>query len=358
MPTNKYFLLALITMASGATSTTVLGDQLAGSNHNDVAPANHAPTNHAPIGVVGDHLHNQGEWMISYRFGHMEMKDNLKGSDSISTEEIVLSGMGLRVVPLEMTTDMHMFGGMYAPSDKLSLMLMLSYIDKEMELETFADMSGSTSIGRFTTETSGFGDTTIAALYGVHAGQVHNVHLNFALSIPTGSIKETGKILTPMNIRVNKRLPYPMQLGSGTYDLEPGVTYTGHTQKWDWGSQAKLKFRIDDNDEGYSLGDQTILTGWGSYHFAAWISASLRLTYTHFDDINGSDEQINTLPVQTAKSENFGQERLDLNVGVNILDTAKGHRLAVEYTTTINQHVNGIQLEMQDALKVGYQYSF
>ena len=29
---------------------------------------------HAPIGVMGDHLHKRGEWMLSYRFMRMNME--------------------------------------------------------------------------------------------------------------------------------------------------------------------------------------------------------------------------------------------------------------------------------------------
>lgn len=79
------------------------------------------PDSHAPMGVMGDHTHNAGEWMFSYRFMNMSMKDNKKGRDSISPEQIVstvsspfagqpMQPQTLRVVPLEMTTQMHMLG--------------------------------------------------------------------------------------------------------------------------------------------------------------------------------------------------------------------------------------------------------
>ena len=46
-------------------------------------------SNHAPIGVMGDHLHGQGEWMFSYRYMQMRMEDNLSGSAEISPDTIV-----------------------------------------------------------------------------------------------------------------------------------------------------------------------------------------------------------------------------------------------------------------------------
>ena len=325
----------------------------------------HKITAHAPIGVMGDHMHKAGEWMFSYRYMSMSMEDNLQGSNNISPEGIRDSGLGLRVVPLQMTTDMHMFGAMYAPSDKLTLMLMVNYIEKEMDHLTFMMPMGPmmpmsmNETGVFTTKTSGIGDTKIGALYSLRSGDNTNIHLNLGLSIPTGKINYTDQILTPMNTTPSPRLPYPMQLGSGTYNIQPGITYAGTRNSWDWGSQVKMIIRLDDNDEGYSLGDQTQVTSWGGYRFTHWLTGSLRLTYTHADEISGKDALIN-LPVQTSNPDNFGGERIDLGVGITLIGSEgaqKGHRLALEYETTIDQDVNGIQMEMQDMLTIGYQFS-
>ena len=34
------------------------------------------PDDHAPIGVMGDHAHKAGEWMLFYRYGFMKMDGN------------------------------------------------------------------------------------------------------------------------------------------------------------------------------------------------------------------------------------------------------------------------------------------
>ncbi len=354
---TRKFMIAFVTSVATLASSVIYAQSDADhSAHHD----GHVHVgNHAPIGVMGDHLHAKGEWMLSYRYMSMRMEDNIRGSDSISPEEIVSAGLGLRVVPVEMTTNMHMFGAMYAPTDNLTLMLMLNYIEKEMDHITFQGMMGTTELGMFTTETSGIGDTKLSALYGIFDSDEHHVHLNLGLSIPTGSIDETDDILTPMNTRPTRRIPYPMQLGSGTYDIEPGITYTGKRSQWDWGTQLKLLFRLDDNDEGYSRGDTLTVSSCGSYRFSEWVAGSLRLTYSNSADINGADPQI-ALPVPTAQPRNFGGEKFDLGVGVNLIGNgnSKGHRAAIEYTTTIEQHRHGIQMEMQDMVTLGYQFSF
>ena len=92
-------------------------------------------SDHAPIGVMADHRHKKGEWMTSYRFMHMDMSGNRDGTDSLSPEEIVTTVANpfanppmmpstLRVVPTDMPMQMHMVGGMYGLSDRITLMAM------------------------------------------------------------------------------------------------------------------------------------------------------------------------------------------------------------------------------------------
>lgn len=322
---------------------------------------------HAPIGVMGDHLHGKGEWMVSYRYMRMDMKDNIQGSDSIDSDTIVTSIANpfagpptVRVVPVQMTTEMHMVGLMYAPSDRVTLMAMVNYIKKSMDHRTYMGMMGSNQLGTFTTNTSGMGDTKASALWSLYSDDRHKVHLNLGVSLPTGSIDEEDDVLTPMNTRPTLRLPYAMQLGSGTYDLEPGITYSGGDGKLGWGAQWLATIRLSENDEDYTLGDMQRFTVWSSYRIKNSLSASLRMSYKDQDDIDGFDKAISA-PVTTANPENYGGTMLNVSVGVNYLfsqGTLRGHRLALEYEDTIDQDANGVQMEMQDMLVLGWQLAF
>ena len=328
------------------------------------------PDSHAPIGVMGDHMHKKGELMFSYRFMSMSMKDNLLGSDDISPEDIVTTadnrffgnpGMPptLRVVPLEMTMNMHMFGVMYAPSDKITLMLMGMYLSSEMDHVTFQGGMGTTRLGEFTTETNGIGDTRIAALIRLAEKEVTRIHLNLGLSLPTGSLTEVGTILTPMNMRPEVRLPYPMQIGSGTLDLLPGITYSGNKEKWGWGTQVMANIRTGENDEGYTLGNRYELSSWVSYRMAPWISGSVRLYGLTAGSIDGMDANI-MAPVQTADPDRQGGERLDAVFGLNFIGqkgVLRNQRLAVELALPVLQDLNGPQLKTTSILTLGWQHA-
>lgn len=351
--------------------TLAVAGCLALTQFSAIADADHkisGPHTHAPIGVMGDHTHGKGEFMVSYRLMEMNMGGNLQGSDSISPDEIVTTIPNrfgtpptLRVVPDEMTMTMHMVGMMYAPTDNLTLMLMANYVEKEMSHITYQGMMGTNVLGNFTTETSAVGDTKVGALYKVHNENGHNVHLNFGLSLPTGDLEQSDEILTPMNTRPTPRLPYPMQIGSGTYDVELGVTYNYYAEMLNLGAQIKHLVRTGgNNDEGYQFGDRTSLTGWLGYKVSAPISLSARLEYSDEDSISGMDPLI-MAPVQTADPDNFGGELINLGLGINYYGQSgvlKGHRLAFEYVTTLHQDANGVQMEMDDMWTFGYQYAF
>jgi hypothetical protein len=326
---------------------------------------------HAPIGVMGDHMHKKGEWMLSYRFMHMDMEGNRIGNDEVSNAQILqvpnrffgapMQPPFLRIIPTRMEMDMHMLGAMYAPTDDLTLMVMANYLDKEMDHLTY-NMPGTAVIGGFTTQTEGWGDTKIGGLYRLFDDRFHNhLHLNLGLSLPTGSLTERGTVLRPNATTGETRLPYAMQLGTGTFDLLPGLTYTGRDRDLSWGAQYTAEIRLEDeNDEGYAWGDKHSVTGWVAYEWAPWISTSVRLAAMTQGDIDGIDPNI-AGPVQTANPQFYGGERVDAFFGVNLAGQSgvlRGHRLALEVGAPIYQDLNGPQMETDWTLTVGWQKAF
>lgn len=330
------------------------------------ADNSHATTQaltHAPIGVMGDHLHKKGEFMLSYRFMNMQMSGNVQGSDSISNDDIVTTITNpnappatVRVVPQNMTTHMHMLGFMYAPSNNVTLMAMLNYIDRDMTLTTYSGMSGSTVLGDFDTTSSGLADSKIAVLYRLFDSPKHKLHANLGWIIPTGSVEETGEVLTPMNMTTSLRLPYSMQTGTGSHQGEIGLTYNGFVNNTSWGAQGLFTRSLGENDQGYEPGNKVQITAWAAYAFSDAVSASVRTKYSSSDEIKGADPKI-VAPVTTANPENYGADILDLGIGLNTV-LANKHRVAVEYSILLRFEVNGVQMEMDSMLTLGYQIAF
>ncbi len=271
---------------------------------------------HAPIAVMGDHMHEVGEWMVSYRYMTMRMEDSLNGTDELSPDTIVTTIANrfgppsyLRVVPLEMRMDMYMVGAMYAPTDWLTLMAMGGYTIKTMSHRTYAGMSGTTVRGNFDVDTKGISDTRVSGLIKLYRDGVHRLHANPGLSLPTGSGKEQAEILTPAGGTPKLRAPYAMQLGSGTFDVLPGLTYNGRLEDLSWGAQVSGFVPIGKNGGGYSLGRSVSLNTWAAYQWASWISTSFRVTGSTTNKIDGIDAAI-AVPNQTADPDNYGENGL------------------------------------------------
>ena len=323
------------------------------------AMADDRPDAHAPIGVMADHTHHKGEFMFSYRFQHMDMGGNRIGDSAISPDQIVTTVPNrffgatgqpptLRIVPLDMTMDMHMVGFMYAPTDWVTLMAMGMYMTKDMSLRTYQGGMGTTVLGDFKTGSDGFGDTSVMALFPLVDRAGLKVNIRAGVSLPTGATTEIDTILTPMNMTPSVRLPYAMQLGSGTWDLLPGVTVKGREGAFGWGLQYQATLRTGTNGQGYRLGDSHM------------VSTSARLAGRTTGRIHGIDPAI-VGPVETADPNDYGGDRADGYVGVNLVAPSgplEGYRLGIELGAPFYQKLNGPQMKEKWQLTVGVQKAF
>ena len=307
------------------------------------------PDGHAPISVMGDHMHAMGEWMVSYRYMTMDMEGLLKGSNDVTAASQLGMSPKFMMVPTEMTMDMHMFGAMHAISDQWTLMCMLNYLDNEMTMINRMDVTSKM-------ETSGISDLKLAGLYDLARWEDgRRAHLSLGLSAPTGSIDEKsgGNIVG-----------YGMQLGSGTWDFHPAITYLGQTENYSYGAQLGGILRIGDNDQGYTLGNRVEATLWGARKLTDSLSASLKLDYSSQEEVDGSHKGISNMQKMMTPAKNpdhQGRDLTSLGLGLNYYFRSgglKGHRIAAEWETPLDQKVNGVQLELDSTWTVGWQYAW
>ena len=304
------------------------------------------PDGHAPISVMGDHMHGKGEWMFSYRYMYMNMEDLKQGSDDASFEDALTAYM---VTPTKMPMNMHMPGGMYAPSDKITLMVMVNILSMEMDHVT--RMGGS-----FTTAVSGFGDVQLSGLYKFFNTNRNTLHAQLGFSLPTGSIDESDA--TPASAPNETVLPYPMQLGSGTFDTNLALTYLGQGEISSFGIQLRGLFRFGENDRNFRYGNRYSLNNWLAFKTADWLSFSARIEGLIVGEIEGEDPNLNPMMVIPADS---GGTFINGGFGFNIYIPSgplKNLRFGVELATPLYQDVNGIQLKTFETLTLGTQYSF
>ena len=223
--------------------------------------SSYRPDGHAPISIMGDHMHHKGGWMFTYRFMNMNMQDLQQDGNGITNIQAHIAGY--MTTPLEMSMNMHMLGVMYAPSDNITLMIMGNYFSNDMDLQM---MNMSTNmIMPFSTSSSGFGDIKVSRLFRLFNKNKQAMHGRLGISFPTGSID--NKDVTPMSMGTEVTLPYPMQIGSGTFDAELAITYLGQNKLISWGSQLNGIVRLGTNSNNYKLGN--------TFNFNNWIAIKI-----------------------------------------------------------------------------------
>jgi len=278
---------------------------------------------------------------------YMDMNGNRNGSSSVSTNDVLNDFM---VSPTKMSMEMHMLGLMYAPNDSFTLMTMVPIIKLSMD--------HATRMGReFTTESSGLGDIGLTGLIPFYEDEMHILHFNAGLTLPSGEIDERDD--TPAMAQA--QLPYPMQLGSGTVDLKPGITYNGYHGRTVWGAQGIGTIRLGRNDNEYSLGDRFESSIWVGYEFFEWMSGSVRTAWSIWGDIDGADPLLNPMMVPTADPNRRGGRTVEMGVGLNFLipsGSLEGLRIAVEYLFPLYRDLNGPQLETDATWIFGGQMTF
>ncbi len=303
------------------------------------------------INVLGTHTHLKGEWMLGYSFMTMNMKGNRNGTQRLSTDDVLADFM---VSPTRMRMAMHMTMLMYAPSDDLTLMAMLPYVRLSMDHVT------RTGVG-FTTESEGIGDVQIGALYTFFRRdfQAHRLIFSGRVSIPTGSINEMDFLANPAMGK--QKLPYPMQLGSGTVDLHNALTYLGEADTWGWGAEIDTVVRLGTNSNDYRLGNRYRFSVWADWKWADWVGPNFRIDGETWKNIVGADPDLNPAMVPTADPALRGGEMIDLSLGITFYvphGPFEGHRLAVQGAFPLHRSLNGPQLETDWRISVGWQWVF
>jgi hypothetical protein len=307
---------------------------------------------HAPIGAMGEHMHEKGEFMLSYRFMHMRMEGNRDGTNDLSPDDVL--ALGYMATPTDMDVDTHVFGAMYAPFDWVTLMLMLPYVEKSMDHVTATGV-------HFQTDSNGIGDLRFTGLLRLWQTEMHHLHLNAGFGFPTGSIDQEDDVPVPMMGFQKRRLPYPMQIGSGSYSLIPGLTYTGRTERWSWGAQAMGTIYLDENDNHYRVGNRFDGTAWVARNWFRWLSTSARLKGSVWANYAGADPALDPAAVPTADPNLRGGSEIDLAPGLNLvlpLGPLGEHRIAVEALLPVYRNLDGPQLKNKWMLTVGWQLAW
>ncbi|MEI8280028.1 MAG: transporter [Bacteroidota bacterium] len=313
-----------------------------------------------PLGIMTDHVHPKGEWMVSYTYMNMMMNGNIIGDKKTSDNTVYQK---YSMAPESMSMQMHMLMLMYGLNDRLTMMLMQGFTMGNMSMNmdpNMPNMPGMTpGDTRMSTLSSGFTDTKIFGLYMLADKENYRVVASMGINIPTGTIRATGTTM----LGNNQRLPYNMQVGNGNWGIMPDVTYMHQCNKIAWGTDAGADIKLANNSLGYRQGNVYHITIWGSYKFLSYVSGSLRAENVIWDRISGSDPAID-IPIYvksdpTANTANYGGNVTNIYAGLNFhfpYKVFEKMNLLLEYGMPVYQNLNGTQMANLCNLQIGLQY--
>ncbi|MEM8912610.1 MAG: transporter [Planctomycetota bacterium] len=309
---------------------------------------------HAPAALMGDHIHAPGEWMVEYRYMNMYMDGNRAGTKSLNDSEVFSfdTSTNRGATPTNMTHEMHMVHLMRGMTENITLYTMLMLPSLTMDhLRGPGNPAGS---GPFTTHNSGFGDTTIGALLRLYTDSDDDLILNLGGSLPTGSLFRTSS--APTNGLVDQPLPYPMRLGSGTFNARPGLTWKRYCDGGSVGLQFQTDLPLGRNYRDYSVGDTFQLNTWYSHLWTNQFSTSIRLENQWKTNYDGEDPETPNMLISTNEEDFRGGYLLNLGLGAAAL--CEGHLFNAEFIPRLYQDVDGIQLETDWSIVLSWSKGF
>jgi len=315
-----------------------------------------------PLGVMTDHIHAKGEWMASYTYMDMTMRGNRTGTSR--TSDSVLYAKGYMMAPASMTMHMHMAMLMYGLTDRLTLMAMGGYTsyNMSMNMQFAMIMPGMKDpAASMTTTSSGVSDTRVSALYNFSKSSTSRLIGSLGISLPTGSYKVKGVTM----LGTNERLPYDMQPGTGSFALQPDVTFAKQAGKMAWGVNAGADIKLNKNDLKYRQGNSYHATAWVAYKVLPFASLSLRGEGVWVDKISGADSVIaNPVYEQfdpTTSTSHYGGTWGNAYAGLNFhwnKPVIKNFQAQIEYGIPFYENLNGPQMSVHSTLLAGLSYRF
>lgn len=346
--------------------------------------AHHAVADALPAGIMYGHALNQaGDMMLGYRYMRNEQAGGLLAGSAKASDEApgayACGDLACGMMPKHTVMNMHMLELMYAATDKLTLMLMPQWSDMDMDMDVdMHQIGGHHATGMVHDHQSGgIGDTGLYALYKLFDSAEQQLVLSVGGTAPTGDVKVMDRRNSPSATTADETpQDYSMQLGSGTWDLKPSLTYSGGLDNWHWGAQVTGTKRLQDkNQQNYALGDLFQGSAWGGYRWTDWLATTVRGVYTWQDHIRGQYRDINhydgtsaTYPESVGMHlspndlpTNYGGQYVDLGLGVNVTVPSgafAGHSLKLEWLQPVYTKVNGYQLDRDYTLTATWGMHF
>ena len=317
------------------------------------------------INVYGENSLLEGNrWFLQYAYRSLKVGGYQHGTNRLGLDDVSFSPGSPRtasnypVVPTEITQKIHAFSTGYRFSESFSVSVSVPMIEQHTD-----HLSIVPGFSEFKISTDGIGDIALNGSYILPSSGSQIYSVNVGVSLPTGSIDEVGD--TPRNgPGTFERLPYTMQLGSGTYDLLLSTNFSNSGQVIDYGGSLNSTIRQGTNDNDYRLGNNFGLRGWARYRWNQRFQPGIAVSFRHTDDIQGMDLGLTVpgpfpFPASITDPDNFGGRKAKVGLNARICAQESCNlNFLFEINKPFYQDLNGIQVKEKTEIALSAKFSF
>jgi len=309
------------------------------------------PDSHAPISITNDRTLQSGQLEFSLKFINHRFKGQGAGTDSLSVDDVLTM---FDVAPTVLTSRGGQLDVLLGVTNHLTLSASGSFVQKKMD--HLGGIEGEPNLLLYyQTEAMGVQDVKVSALYNFFDQGALRVHFQGGVSIPVAPI-DSGDQLPGSN--GDTQLPYGQQLGSGTFDILPGVTASIQNEKASLGVQWTAEIRMGENSRGWALGDMYQTAVWGGFKATDWVSANVAVHYSRWGNVEGFDPDLDAFENPANNTLAQAGWRVELPVGVNFVvpdGRFGGNRFGLQFLFPIHQDLDGPQLKKDWSFVAGWQ---
>ena len=317
------------------------------------------------LGVEIEDISDNKRWLVSYEFRHLNVGQYQTGTDRLTFDDVQFTPGETRtetnypIVPTYIKQSVHAFSIGREITNSFALSISVPFVKQSTQHISFIP-----GFAEFEIKSDGVGDIAVLSQYKFHRTATAHGSFGLGISFPVGSINRLGD--TPRaGTGTLERLPYTMQIGSGTYDFLANIAYERDVNTWAVGLAGSATIRTGMNNNGYRLGDNYGIEVSARYKAWARVRPALSVSLRTTQHIKGGDESLlvpgTPFPfgASITDPDNYGGEKAKLGGSLTFCIKATcGLNFTIRAALPFYQNLDGIQLRERFSLSSAVNYSF
>ena len=298
-----------------------------------------------PMGLPHGGLVDVGQFGLEWRSSSTTWEGMRDGREDLSSQDLFDAGYSLAGTKL--TENRLELDFLYGLAPQWILFATVPLIDRELTY----DLAGG---GSARSTSSGLGDIILGGRYAAHADEQHLLQYTLALGLPTGDYNQRGSYAG----NTDAVLPYPLQLGTGTVDLYPGLTYLHARKRWTLGVRSEARIRLGRNSDQWAVSDSFRADIWASRTLTDALTGDVRLQANWWGDFHGDapDLDKDRSPLENASRQGGSLVQVVFGLAADFSDSYAGrNRLGIEVGLPIDERLDGPGLSRQISLLLSWR---